>query len=654
MLLRGAFRDRLVGPRRPPVEGPWRPNLVVWSALDLIGLLLCSRTQGVTFLAVGAGDPAWDDEAPEPDRSRTGLENELYRVRLDPGAALAYDPAKGELQVHASIGPGKATGTLRELGLFGGDASPRPGSGTLVNHGVHPALQKAADDTLERDLVLTLEEALPAGARELVGRLLAREPGLAGLTHVALGTDAGAPADPAQALAAEAYRKRLDPHRLAYDAEAHTVEASATFEIAEGPADVREAGLFGGTASDAAGTGLLVARDTATPVDRREPKRLEQQFRLVLVERTGIAVPALVGETLAAAREALAAAGLQPGPVSTLETDAGPPGTVLEQAPAAATVVNEGARVTLVVATQTVTVPELVGAQEDQARALLAQLGLTVPDDERVEQQSAAPSGTVLAASPPPGARVQKGTGVALTVAVPILALVPDLRGRTPAAAAVVLGAVGLTLAPEPRPTQESGASPGSIVAQSPAPQTDAPVGTAVQITVATPVDGRDPRPGGDDARRRRRGARRSGGRSDRDAGPADVAGGADARRGRGARRSGGDRHDHRAVAARRRACLPLRDGRRRRRQPRRRRPRPLAHRPDADGCGRGARRRRLLRRGGVAAGVRCDAGNRGRPGPAAGLGLDARRSRRPDARRRPHGGRPGRRRLRARRRRPR
>ena len=51
----------------------------------------------------------------------------------------------------------------------------------------------------------------------------------------------------------------------------------------------------------------------------------------------------------------------------------------------------------------------------------------------------------------------------------------------------MVLGAVGLTLAPEPRPTQESGASPGSIVAQSPAPQTDAPVGTAVQITVATP-----------------------------------------------------------------------------------------------------------------------------------------------------------------------
>ncbi len=192
MLLRGAFRDRLVGPCRPPVEGPWRPNLVVWSALDLIGLLLCSRTQGVTFLAVGAGDPAWDDEAPKPDKSRTGLENELYRVRLDPGAALAYDPANGELQVHASIGPGKATGTLRELGLFGGDASPRPGSGTLVNHAVHPALQKGAGDTLERDLVLTLEEALPAGARELVGRLLAREPGLAGLTHVALGTGAGA------------------------------------------------------------------------------------------------------------------------------------------------------------------------------------------------------------------------------------------------------------------------------------------------------------------------------------------------------------------------------------------------------------------------------------------------------------------------------
>ena len=180
-----------------------------------------------------------------------------------------------------------------------------PGSGTLVNHAVHPALQKAAGDTLERDVVLTLDEALPAGTRELVGRLLAREPGLAGLTHIALGTGAERPGRPgAGLLAAEAYRTRIDPHRLAYDAEPRTRSRRARrFEIAEGPADVREAGLFGGTATDAADTGLLVARDAATPVDRREPKRLEQRFRLVLVERTGIAVPEARRREARAARD---------------------------------------------------------------------------------------------------------------------------------------------------------------------------------------------------------------------------------------------------------------------------------------------------------------------------------------------------------------
>jgi beta-lactam-binding protein with PASTA domain len=51
----------------------------------------------------------------------------------------------------------------------------------------------------------------------------------------------------------------------------------------------------------------------------------------------------------------------------------------------------------------------------------------------------------------------------------------------------VVVGAVGLSLAPEPRPTQESGASPGTIVAQSPGPGGDTAVGSAIEVTLAIP-----------------------------------------------------------------------------------------------------------------------------------------------------------------------
>ena len=75
----------------------------------------------------------------------------------------------------------------------------------------------------------------------------------------------------------------------------------------------------------------------------------------------------------------------------------------------------------------------------------------------------------------------------ASSVAVPILVATPDLRGRTPAAAAVVLGAIGLVLADEPHPTQESGASYGTIVVQTPAPEATTPLGSTVHVTLATP-----------------------------------------------------------------------------------------------------------------------------------------------------------------------
>jgi beta-lactam-binding protein with PASTA domain len=442
----------------------------------------------VTYLAVGAGDPAWDANPPPADRGRTALTAEVFRVRVEPGVTLTYDATSGRIDAGVSIGPGQATGTLRELGLFGGDASPRPGTGTLVNHSVHPALVKGEADTLVRELRLTLAEALAPGARDLVGGLLARRPGLAGITHVALGTSAAAPGDPPRGLAAEAYRKPLAPGAAEYDPASHTFEAGASFEIGEGPAEVREAGLFGGTATGLPGSGLLVAREAGPPIDRRVPKRLERRFRLVLVARTDVAVPGVTGQALDAARAGLAAAELQVGRVTERETEANPAGTVVEQSPQPTTVVNEGMPVALVVAIPpTVVVPEIVGEPEAQARTLLRRLGFEVPAEARVEQESTRPAGTVLASSPPPGARIPKGTAVALTVAVPMRVSVPDVRGRTPAVAGLVLRAEGLEVAPEPHPTQESGTSPGTVVLQDPDAGADVAAGTAVQLTLATP-----------------------------------------------------------------------------------------------------------------------------------------------------------------------
>ncbi len=484
--MHGTFRDRLIGPSGASIETPWRSNLVVWSALDLIGALLCNRSSGLTYLAVGTGDPAWGANPPSADRGRTRLTTEVFRTRLEPGDTLTYDPQAGRVHVRVTIGRGRATGTLREFGLFGGDASARPDSGVLVNHATHPAVQKAEGDVLERELFLTLEPALAPGARDLIGGLLARRSGLAGITHVALGTSGDAPAEAPRDLLAEAYRKPLASGNLSYDGQAHTVEARASFEIGEGPAQVLETGLFGGMATERPDTGFLVARQTGAAVDRSQPKRLEPRFRLILVARTDVKVPALVGQTLDAARTAIAA-DLRVGRVTNRETEADPAGNVLEQSPTAGTIVNEGAAVDLVVAVlPTVAVPEIVGEPEGQATTLLKRLGLVVRDDARVEQESEEPASTVLASSPSPGTRVSKGTAIALTIAVPRRVDVPDIRGRTPAAAAVLLHAAGIGVAAE-LAVEESGASPGTVVSQDPAPGAHVPVGTEVKLTLATP-----------------------------------------------------------------------------------------------------------------------------------------------------------------------
>lgn len=102
--------------------------MIVHAALDLIGALLCNREglTGITHLAVGAGDPAWDAAPPSPDPGRRSLVDEVWRVRLEPERDLRLDAEAGRIRVRATIPPGRATGTLREVGVFGGDASARP------------------------------------------------------------------------------------------------------------------------------------------------------------------------------------------------------------------------------------------------------------------------------------------------------------------------------------------------------------------------------------------------------------------------------------------------------------------------------------------------------------------------------------------------
>ena len=321
---------------------------------------------------------------------------------------------------------------------------------------------------------------LEPGARALIARLLAGERG--GLSHAAIGT--GTRAAGAPGLGLEVARVPLEAR---YDEHTRTVVARSHYEYAQGAGEIRESALFGGD--------LLVAYQAHDPIDRTRPRVLSQRFELSLTTEAPITVPAVEGTPLAAARDTIEAAGLaiavqeRPAPRATRQrggrgTAAGPlgaaaaTGPVVAQTSAGGATARAGHVVTLTVEVPArVVVPNLLGSTPAGAAVALAAAGLTLAPG--------APAGTVIRSSPPAGAQVAAGSEVAVVVADPREAVVPDVRGQSTSVASAMLSAVGLALAAGPHATEESSTTAGTILAQQPAGGARVAVGTAVGVTLA-------------------------------------------------------------------------------------------------------------------------------------------------------------------------
>jgi eukaryotic-like serine/threonine-protein kinase len=127
-----------------------------------------------------------------------------------------------------------------------------------------------------------------------------------------------------------------------------------------------------------------------------------------------VAVPYLVGLTEQRAIERLAQVGLEPKAV--LRRTKGT-GRVVSQTPRASVDVARGRTVTVVVdqaGQAAITAPNLVGQSVAAARDKLSALGLRVVT---TSVASAQPTGTVVDQAPKPGAKLQKGWEVVLSVA---------------------------------------------------------------------------------------------------------------------------------------------------------------------------------------------------------------------------------------------
>jgi beta-lactam-binding protein with PASTA domain len=204
-------------------------------------------------------------------------------------------------------------------------------------------------------------------------------------------------------------------------------------------------------------------------------------------------VPGVAGLKEAQARKLLEAVGLKISAV-TPKAAPGKGGVVLEQDPPAGTEVVRGTGIGLVVGKEAeVEVPDLKGKQLLEASKILAPLGLRIAAD-RIEYKvdPAAAPGSVLDQVPAPGAKVESGSEVVLTIARKgeVLFDVPDVRGKPQAAAEEELAKAGFSPGKVTTAVPPAGTAEGVVLSQTPAPGTKVKERGPVALVVSkTPSD---------------------------------------------------------------------------------------------------------------------------------------------------------------------
>lgn len=197
------------------------------------------------------------------------------------------------------------------------------------------------------------------------------------------------------------------------------------------------------------------------------------------------AVPRLMGMNADEAREALVAAGLNPGEVTAVNHPTAPRGAIVWQDPPPGVAVPERTAVVLEVSTgpRRIPVPDLAGYDVGLARTLLEAAGLKV--DGLESTQAPLPKDVVIVTRPPAGTALAPESRIILVVSLgaPTI-IVPDLTGFTLDRARLELEQAGLTLGTYFARTSLSGV-PGTIIEQEPGEGTLAAPATAVNIVLA-------------------------------------------------------------------------------------------------------------------------------------------------------------------------
>jgi beta-lactam-binding protein with PASTA domain/tRNA A-37 threonylcarbamoyl transferase component Bud32 len=207
---------------------------------------------------------------------------------------------------------------------------------------------------------------------------------------------------------------------------------------------------------------------------------------LTLNKTTQVAVPNVVGQTVAAATQTLQSENLAVGATST-KTSTDTKGEVIATEPASGAKVAKNSQVDLVVSggptVTMVTVPPVVGQQLTAAGEALTSAGLSF---KPIYVTSTKPSGTVLKQNPAAGASTKSTTVVKLTVSSTQSSVgVPNVVGLTQTSAGSAITSEGLTVGTQTSACSQQ-VSTGNIASQSPSAGTQVQASTPVNLVVST------------------------------------------------------------------------------------------------------------------------------------------------------------------------
>lgn len=140
-------------------------NIVVDSASTLIACLMKGQSGmgGIQYFAVGRGSSNWSNEQPPmPDAVTSRLVAESFRKKIKPENIVfittdneVSETPTNRLQITVMFEEEEANGELRELGIFGGNATAMKDSGLMINCKIHPLIYKTNGMKLERIIRFT-------------------------------------------------------------------------------------------------------------------------------------------------------------------------------------------------------------------------------------------------------------------------------------------------------------------------------------------------------------------------------------------------------------------------------------------------------------------------------------------------------------------